>query len=42
MKSDYYELRGWDVASGLQTKKRLEELDLHEVSQELGPRGLAL
>ena len=42
MKSEYYELRGWDVPTGLQTKKRLEELELHEVAQELGKRGLAL
>jgi aldehyde:ferredoxin oxidoreductase len=42
MKGEYYELRGWDAASGLQTKKRLEELDLIEVAEELGPKGLAL
>ncbi|UCC60810.1 MAG: hypothetical protein JSV02_03030, partial [Dehalococcoidia bacterium] len=42
MKGEFYELRGWDVDSGLQTKKRLEELDLSEVAEELGPKGLAL
>jgi aldehyde:ferredoxin oxidoreductase len=42
MKGEYYQLRGWDVASGLQTKKRLKELDLPEVAHELGRRGLAL
>jgi len=42
MKGEYYQLRGWDVASGLQTKTKLEKLDLHEVAQELGPRGLAV
>jgi hypothetical protein len=30
------------VASGLQTVKRLKELDLTEVAQELGRMGLAL
>jgi hypothetical protein len=30
------------VASGLQTVKRLKELDLAEVAQELGRKGLAL
>jgi len=42
MKSEYYQLRGWDVASGLQTVKRLKEIDLTEVAQELGRMGLAL
>ncbi|MFC1848330.1 aldehyde ferredoxin oxidoreductase N-terminal domain-containing protein [Chloroflexota bacterium] len=42
MKGEYYELRGWDKASGLQTKEKLEELDLPEVAQELGTKGLAL
>jgi aldehyde:ferredoxin oxidoreductase len=42
MKGEYYELRGWDKASGLQTRAKLEELDLPEVAQELGKRGLAL
>jgi aldehyde:ferredoxin oxidoreductase len=42
MKGDYYELRGWDVTSGLQTVKRLEELDLPEIAEELGGKGLAV
>jgi len=42
MKSEYYQLRGWDVASGLQTVKRLKELDLPEVADELWRKGLAL
>jgi hypothetical protein len=42
MKSEYYQLRGWDVPSGLQTVKRLKELDLAEVAHELGRKGLAL
>jgi aldehyde:ferredoxin oxidoreductase len=40
MKSEYYELRGWDVESGLQTKAKLEELDLDDVAVDLGKRGL--
>jgi len=42
MKSEYYQLRGWDVATGLQTVQRLVELDLPEIAKELGRRGLAL
>jgi len=42
MKDEYYQLREWDVATGLQTKAKLEELDLHEVAQDLGRRGLAV
>ncbi len=42
MKDEYYELRGWDVASGLQTRKKLEELDLPEVAQALGGKRLAV
>jgi aldehyde:ferredoxin oxidoreductase len=40
MKSEYYELRGWDVESGLQTKTRLEELQLGDVASDLETRGL--
>jgi aldehyde:ferredoxin oxidoreductase len=42
MKSEYYQLRGWDVVTGLQTVQRLVELDLPEIAKELGRRGLAL
>jgi aldehyde:ferredoxin oxidoreductase len=42
MKGEYNQLRGWDVASGFQTVKRLQELDLAEVAHELGRKGLAL
>jgi len=28
MKDEYYQLRGWDVPTGLQTRKKLEELGL--------------
>jgi len=40
MKSEYYELRGWDVDSGLQTRKKLEELGLRDVADELENRSL--
>ena len=40
MKSEYYQLRGWDVKSGLQTKNKLEELQLEDVAIDLETRGL--
>jgi len=40
LKSEYYQLRGWDVPSGLQTKATLEELGLGDIAEDLGPRGL--
>jgi len=40
MKSEHYELRGWDVDSGLQTRKRLKELSLGDVADELEARRL--
>ena len=40
MKDEYYELRRWDVATGLQTRATLEELELEDVAQDLGQRGL--
>jgi aldehyde:ferredoxin oxidoreductase len=40
MKSEYYELRGWDVESGLPTKAKLKELGLGDVATDLGRRGL--
>ncbi len=40
MKSEYYELRGWDIESGLPTGRVLEELDLGEVAQDLATLGL--
>ena len=42
MKDEYYELRNWDVATGLQTKAILEELGLKDVATDLDRRGLAL
>ena len=34
LKSEYYTLRGWDVASGVPTKKKLEELDPGDIAGE--------
>jgi aldehyde:ferredoxin oxidoreductase len=36
----YYKVRGWDVATGRPTRKKLEELDLKDVADELGKDGL--
>jgi len=35
MKNEFYGIRGWDVASGLQTRAKLEELSLDDVVQVL-------
>ena len=40
MKDEYYRLRGWDVATGLQTAEMLEGLDLEDVATDLKKRGL--
>jgi aldehyde:ferredoxin oxidoreductase len=40
MKDEYYELRGWDVASGLQKRSKLEELGLGYVAEDLSNRKL--
>jgi aldehyde:ferredoxin oxidoreductase len=40
MKSEYYERRGWDVASGLQTRAKLTELRLGDIADDLDKRGL--
>jgi aldehyde:ferredoxin oxidoreductase len=40
MKGEYYGLRGWDVVSGRQTRRKLEELGLRDVAAELESRGL--
>jgi aldehyde:ferredoxin oxidoreductase len=39
-KDEYYQLRKWDVATGLQTRANLEELELAEVADDLERRGL--
>ncbi len=40
MKSEYYELRGWDAESGLPTRAELEELQLGDIARDLEMRGL--
>ena len=40
LKDEYYELRGWDVASGLPTEKKLAELELDDVAADLKTRDL--
>jgi aldehyde:ferredoxin oxidoreductase len=40
MLSEYYELRGWDKSSGLQTKQKLAELDLADIAEGLAQKGL--
>ena len=40
IKSEYYELRGWDVPSGLPTKERLTRLQLKDVAEDLAERRL--
>ena len=40
MKSEYYQLRGWDIKTGLQRKSKLEELDLSDIAEQLEERKL--
>ena len=40
LKDEYYLIRGWDVATGLQKRTNLEELDLTDVAVELDAYGL--
>lgn len=40
MKDEYYQFRGWDVATGLQKKTRLQELGLGEIAEDLEQREL--
>ncbi len=42
MKDEFYRLRGWDVATGLQTRSKLSELGLEDVVDDLAQRGLVL
>jgi len=41
MKDEYYELRNWDVATGLPKKSNLEALGMEDVAEDLDRRGLA-
>jgi aldehyde:ferredoxin oxidoreductase len=40
MKDEYYQLRQWDIATGLQTRAKLAELGLKDIAQDLEQRGL--
>jgi len=40
MKTEYYQLRQWDVTTGLQTRIKLDDLDLKEIAVDLEQRGL--
>ena len=40
MKDEYYQVRGWDAATGLQTREALEKAGLPDVARDLGERGL--
>ncbi len=40
MKSEYYALRGWNMESGYPTRKKLKELELDDIADELDERGL--
>jgi aldehyde:ferredoxin oxidoreductase len=40
LKGEYYRLRGWDSATGRQTRGKLVDLGLHDVADELETRGL--
>jgi len=42
MKDEYYKLRGWDVATGLQTKKQLEDVGLGDIIGEMERQGLVI
>jgi len=34
-KDDYYQIRGWDIKTGIPTRERLEKLDLKDVANKL-------
>jgi aldehyde:ferredoxin oxidoreductase len=42
MRNEFYELRGWDPATGLQKRETLERLGLTDMIAELKPRGLVI
>ena len=35
LKDEYYVLRGWDVETGFQTRKKLKELDMDDIAGDL-------
>jgi len=40
MKDEFYQIRGWDIATGLQTRAQLEGLDLADVAETMEHAGL--
>jgi aldehyde:ferredoxin oxidoreductase len=40
LKDEYYELRGWDVESGLPKADTLQEFDMNDIADDLSERGL--
>jgi len=40
MKTEYYQLRDWDAATGLPTRGKLLELSLEDIAEDLAGRGL--
>jgi aldehyde:ferredoxin oxidoreductase len=40
LKDEYYALRGWDEDSGFPTRKKLQELDMEDIAEELEKRNL--
>ena len=40
MKDEFYEIRGWDVRTGLQTRSKLEDLNLGDVADTLAKENL--
>jgi len=40
LKDEYYQLRRWDIVTGLQSRGILEELGLKDIAEDLEPRGL--
>ena len=40
MKDQYYRIRRWNIATGLQTRRTLESLGLKDVADDLEQRGL--
>jgi hypothetical protein len=40
MMDEYYLIRGWDMATGLQTRGTLEALELSDMLPEMQKRGL--
>ena len=40
LKDEYYELRGWDVESGLPKADTLQQFDMKDIADDLNERGL--